>query len=38
MLLTATEQTQTLFAMVLYGLVVTVGIVLLIAATIDNVL
>jgi hypothetical protein len=38
MQLTGAEQTQTLFAMVLYGLVATAGIALLIAATINNVL
>jgi hypothetical protein len=38
MQLTAAEQTQALFAMVLYGLVATAGIGLLIAATVNNVL
>jgi hypothetical protein len=38
MQLTATEQTQVLFAMVLYGLIATAGTALLIAATINNVL
>jgi hypothetical protein len=38
MLLTETEQPQTLFAMVLFGLVAIAGIALLIAVTIDNAL
>jgi hypothetical protein len=38
MLLTETEQTETLFAMVLFGLVAIAGIALLIAVTIDNAL
>jgi hypothetical protein len=38
MLLTETEQTETLFAMVLFGLVAIAGIALLVAVTIDNAL